>query len=78
VTSTDLDIIRAEWGATLAGLTAPARAMASTSSTPTWTDAADRVYERYGLLDDDPTNDVAIDEKFWEKLYKALGLTYSA
>ena len=29
-------------------------------------------------IDDDPTNDVAIDEKFWNKLYKALGLTYSA
>ncbi len=82
VSSADLDIIRGNWGATLAGFTAPARAMASaslsTSATPSWTAEADKVYERYGLLDDDPTNDVAIDAKFWDDLYDALGLTFAA
>ncbi len=79
--SADLDVVRANWGASLAGFTAPARGMAaqssSASSTPTWTAEADKVYERYGLLDDDPTNDVAVDEKFWDDLYDALGLTFA-
>ena len=46
------------------------------SSTPQWTAEADEVYADYGIGDDDLTNDLAIDEKFWERLYEALGLTW--
>ena len=48
----------------------------SSSSTPEWTAEADKVFADYGIGDDDLTNDLAIDEKFWERLYEALGLTW--
>ena len=48
----------------------------SSSSTSEWTAEADKVFADYGIGDDDLTNDLAIDEKFWERLYEALGLTW--
>ena len=88
VNSNDLNLIRGAWGNTLGPMPAPARGMAassssfssseslSRSSTPQWTAEADKVYADYGMLDDDPLNDLAIDEKFWERLYEALGLKW--
>ena len=89
VVSGDLDVIRGNWGATLAAMPATVRGMAacssspssnsfsstssSRSSTPEWTAEADKVFADYGIGDGDPTNDLAIDEKFWERLYEALG-----
>ena len=93
VVSGDLDVIRGNWGATLAAMPATGRGMAmassssfsssesstrssSRSSTPQWTAEADKVFADYGIGDGDPTNDLAIDEKFWERLYEALGLKW--
>ncbi len=75
VNTEDLDLVRTNWGNSV--VSAPSRSMSSSeSSVPAWTAEADRVFEEYGIGDGDAENDLAIDEKFWEKLYEALGLKW--
>ena len=89
VDSADMDLIRENWLSSVSVPPAPVRGMAmassssfsssrssTRSSTPEWTAEADKVFADYGIGDDDLTNDLAIDEKFWERLYEALGLTW--
>ena len=72
VNSDDLDAVRANWGATLGTPFSGSRS--SGSSQTAWTSEADDVFRKYGLLDADSSNDLAIDADFWDDLYKALGL----
>ena len=82
VSSADLDIVRSQLGKHLGFVQTPPRWQwpLSLCRPPRQLGPAeaDAVYGRYGLLDDDPTNDLAIDAKFWEDLYDALGLTFAA